>query len=85
MKTATTSVEFSFNNIMYRQIDGVAMGSPLGPAVANVFIGYCESKLFNVISKPTVYFVMLMTPFLFFTKKLTSKNFLIVLTCFTAP
>ena len=25
MKTATTSVEFSFNNIMYRQIDGVAM------------------------------------------------------------
>ena len=27
MKTATTSVEFSFNNILYRQIDGVAMGS----------------------------------------------------------
>ena len=31
MKTATTSVEFGFNNIMYRQIDGVAMGSPLVP------------------------------------------------------
>ena len=33
MKIATSSVEFSFNNCMYRQIDGVAMGSPLGPAL----------------------------------------------------
>ena len=31
MQTATSSVESSFNNIMHRQIDGVAMGSPLGP------------------------------------------------------
>ena len=54
MKTATTSVEFSFNNIMYRQIDGIAMGSPLGPALANIFAGYYESKLFKEISKPTV-------------------------------
>ena len=56
MKTAITSVEFSFNNIMYRQIDGVAMGCPLGPTLANIFVGYYESKLFNKISKPTVYF-----------------------------
>ena len=27
--SATKSVIFSFNNIMYQQIDGVAMGSPL--------------------------------------------------------
>ena len=32
MKSATSSVEFSFNNAMYKQTDGVAMGSPLGPA-----------------------------------------------------
>ena len=54
MKTATSSVEFSFNNIMYRQIDGVATGSPLGPALENIFVGYYESKLFKKISKPTV-------------------------------
>ena len=39
MQLATSSVEFSFNNNMHRQIDGVAMGSPLGPALANIFVG----------------------------------------------
>ena len=41
---------------MYRQIDGVTMGSPLGSTLANIFVGYYESKLFNEISKPTVYY-----------------------------
>ena len=41
----TREVEFSFNNQMFRQIDGVAMGSPLGPILANVFLGYCESLI----------------------------------------
>ena len=41
----TSGVEFSFNDIMYRQIDGVAMGSPLGPVLANIFVGFCESKV----------------------------------------
>ena len=45
LKIVTSGVEFSFNNIMYRQIDGVAMGSPLGPVLANVFLGYCESLI----------------------------------------
>ena len=47
MKSATSSVEFSFNNTMYKQTDGVAMGSPLGPALANIFVGYYEEKLFS--------------------------------------
>ena len=75
MKTATTSVEFSFNNIMYKQIDGVAMGSPLGPALANIFVGYYESKLFNKISKSTFCCLYVDDIFFLFTKKLTSKIF----------
>ena len=56
MQLATFSVEFSFNNNMHRQIDGVAMGSPLGPALAYIFVGYQEAKLFNIAKRPLVYF-----------------------------
>ena len=75
MKTATTSVEFSFNNIIYMQINGVAMGSSLGPALANIFIGYYESKFSMKFQNLLYTVVTLMTPFLFFTKKLNSKKF----------
>ena len=76
MKTATTSVEFSFNNIMFRQIDGVAMGSPLDPALANIFVGYYESKLFNEISKPTVYCRYVDDTFSLFHKETEFQKFL---------
>ena len=56
MQTATPSVEFSFNNIMHRQIDGVAMGSPLGPFLANVFVEYYEALLFKRVNKPLMYY-----------------------------
>ena len=45
MMKATTEVEFSYDDVMYKQIDGVAMGSPLGPALANIFVGYLEGKI----------------------------------------
>ena len=35
MKLATEEVEFSFNNILYSQVDGIAMGSPLELTLAN--------------------------------------------------
>ena len=55
MKSATSSVEFIFNNTMCKQTDGVAIGSPLGPALANIFIGYYEEKLFPHMQKPPTY------------------------------
>ena len=55
MKSATSGVEFSFNDIMYKQTDRVAMGSPLGPALANIFVGFYEEKLFSQKSKPSTY------------------------------
>ena len=56
MQLATSSMEFSFNNNMYRQIDGVALGSPLGLALANIFVGHQEQKVFNVVNRPLAYF-----------------------------
>ena len=49
---AAGGVEFSFNNTMYQQTDGIAMISPLGPVLANIFVGYNENKLFDFSDKP---------------------------------
>ena len=42
---ATKGQLFQFNGSLYEQIDGVAMGSPLGPLLANVFMSSIEEKL----------------------------------------
>ena len=33
----TNNAHFTFNNETYIQVDGVALGSPLGPVLANIF------------------------------------------------
>ena len=39
---ATAKTHFLFNGVVYDQIDGVAMGSPLAPILANLFMGHHE-------------------------------------------
>ena len=41
---ATSQTHFIFNSNFYNQVDGVAMGSPLAPVLANIFMGFHESK-----------------------------------------
>ena len=41
----TKNVHFSFNNEIYVQIDGVAMGSPLGLVIENIFMVELETTL----------------------------------------
>ena len=69
MEMAASSVGFSFNDIMHYQIDEVAMGSPLGPALANIFIGYYESKLFQTTSKPVMYYRYMDDAFVVFSNE----------------
>ena len=56
MKFAITFMEFSFYNIMYRQVDGISMGSALGPTMAGIFMGFHEVDLFSKYKAPEVYF-----------------------------
>ena len=46
-----------FNSKFYNQIDGVAMGFPSAPVLANIFMGFHESKRLNEYSlnKPKFY------------------------------
>ena len=44
LNIATKESFFMLNNKYYKQVDGVAMGSPLGPALANIFMCSFESK-----------------------------------------
>ena len=38
---------FSFAGNYYKQINGVAMGTKMGPNYANLFVGYVEHQFFN--------------------------------------
>ena len=47
---ATSQTHFTFNSKFYNQIDGVTMGSPLAPVLANIFMVFTNlSGLMNVI------------------------------------
>ena len=45
LEICTKEMHFSFKGIIYKQINGVAMGSPLGPVIANIFMSELEEQL----------------------------------------
>ncbi|CAH8429348.1 unnamed protein product [Dicrocoelium dendriticum] len=51
----TENVRFQFEGKAYKQIDGVAMGSPLGPVLADIFLGMIERKAAACISEAKLY------------------------------
>lgn len=52
---ATMSVEFSCDKTIYRQVDGIAMGSPLRPMLTNIFVSFYDQDLFTRIKGPNYY------------------------------
>ena len=47
----TKNVHFTFNNNIYQQCDGVAMGSPLGPVIAGIFMVELERTLLSTLTE----------------------------------
>ena len=44
---ATSQTHFIFNSKLYNQLDGVAMGTPLAPVLATIFMSFYKSKWLN--------------------------------------
>ena len=67
LKLATTESSFIFDNKLYKQIDGVAMGSPLGPTLFTTFsVVMKKYGLMNVLLSLSLWFTnVTLTIFLF--------------------
>ena len=47
LEIAVIDTHFIFNDKIYKQVDGMAMGSPLGPTFANIFMCHLEELYLN--------------------------------------
>ena len=72
---------FLYKNKLYQLIDGVAMGSPLGPTLANFFLATVETKLLtqNLDCSPKLYLRYVDDIFAIFEEEKSSSKFLEVL------
>ena len=77
---ATAQTHFSFLGNFYDQIDGVAMGSPLAPVLANLFMGHHEKRwLENYNSGIEFYRRYVDDTFALFNTEQDALSFLIVI------
>ena len=52
---STKNQLFQFQGVLYEHVDGVAIGSPLGPLVANALMCNIEEQITNQNKMPTFY------------------------------
>lgn len=71
MEMASESVPFSFNNVIYRQVDGVRMC----PLMANIFVGFQHKQMFYKVSKPCSYVRHVDGTFASFTTHIEANRF----------
>ena len=68
-------MHFTFNNEIYIQNDGAAMGSPLEPVLANVFMVEFENTLFPNLSSTLSSWRCFVDDSIYFLKKESMKFF----------
>ena len=78
LNLATKDSFFTFNNKFYIQVDGVAIGSPLGPILANIFLSHHEEKWLNecpIEFKPSFYRMYVDNIFVLFKSSESAESF----------
>ena len=72
LNLATKESFFKFKNKFYIQVDGAAMGSPLGPILANIFLSDHKKKWLNKcpIDVNQVFIERMLLVFLYFLNHL---------------
>ena len=75
---AIWGTHFLFQGTFYDQIDGVAMGSPLGPVLANLFMGYYKTIWLNTFRECEIILIddMLMILYVLLIVNQMQTNFL---------
>ena len=48
---------FKYNNVYYKQIHGAAMGSPLSPVIANLYMESLEEKALSTMTQPPRFYM----------------------------
>ncbi len=55
LRFCLTSTSFQYKHIHYQQLDGVAMGSPVSPVIADIFMEDLEDKVFEARTAPRLW------------------------------
>ena len=79
LEIAILDCHFLFNKKIYKQVDGCAMGSPLGPILANIFMCNLEENFLNSCPasfKPLIYKRYVDDTFVTFKEKDHALDFL---------
>ena len=82
LSLATQESYFIYNDVLYKQKYGLAMGSPLGPTMASVFLSFYEVKWLEQCPKEfkQVYYRRYVDYiFVLFESLNTFRNFVIIL------
>ena len=78
----TKNVYFTFNGDIYLQTDGVAMGSPLGPVLAGIFMVHLERSLVPVLKDQLSFWKRYVDDTITFIKTGSAENVLSILNNF---
>ena len=81
LESATNKSFLLFNGNFYSQVDGVAMGSPLGPTLANVFLCHWEEiwqRKCPIQFAPKYYKRFMDVPSCYLIHKMTSQKYYVI-------